>query len=127
MSVFVAYFKLYDDDLEKIYVPVDSIDFNSAEAIRYTETEKRLAAFSQFAVLSIDDSLQLSAQRWMFMKHPVTKQLGFTTFLDVEKLKHGVHHLRINLKFDPSNKNYLNDKNYNFFDTKIQFVKVGEN
>jgi hypothetical protein len=127
MSVFVPYVKLYDDDLKKIYAPVDSIDFDSSESIRYTETEKRLDAFSKFAVLSIDDSLQLPPQRWLYTKHPVTNQLGFKTFLEVEKLKHGIHYLRINLKFDPSDKNYLSDKNYNFFDTKIQFIKVGEN
>jgi hypothetical protein len=127
MSVFVPYIKLYDDDLKKIYAPVDSIDFDSAESIRYTETEKRLDAFSKFAVLSIDDSLQLPPQRWLYTKHPITKQLGFNTFVEVKKLQDGIHHLRINLKYDPSDKNYLYDKNYNFFDTKIQFVKVGAN
>jgi hypothetical protein len=127
MSVFVAYFKLYDSDLSKIYVPVDSINRNSEESLRDAETERRLAAFAKFVVLSIDDSLKLPEQRWMYTKHPVTKQLGFMTFLDVEKLKNGVHRLRVNLKFDPSDKNYVSDHNYNFFDTRIQFVKVGAN
>jgi hypothetical protein len=127
MSIFVAYFKLYDSDLSKIYVPSDTINRDSEESLRDAETDRRLAAFAKFATLSIDDSLKLPEQRWMYTKHPVTKQLGFMTFLDVEKLKNGVHRLRVNLKFDPSDKNYVSDHNYNFFDTRIQFVKVGAN
>ena len=117
IPLFCNYAAVYDVDIQEIY-QTQTIDQDSVVLLGI-ETEKRLAAISQFFQVSIDDSL-CTNQKWFFHRYPKTDQKGFLTYLSIGHLKNGLHQINVKLKISEKDQ-YIDSKNDN--SAYINFVK----
>ena len=118
LPIFFVYKAWYDIDMNEIYKPVE-ID-NDSTILLQNETIKRLETFGKYINLRIDDSIQ-SNLKWYYQVHPMTKQLGFVTYVPISELSKGVHNIGFKLNYSPKNI-YVNAKNNQ--ELYVNFVKM---
>lgn len=88
LRLFISARVSLNDSIEQVCDP-NIEDKNSSE---YT-----LSCIKNFYELSINDS-SITADRWLFHKHPTSNNRGYITYLDISHLKNGMHEVKIDLK-----------------------------
>ncbi|MEM7574116.1 MAG: hypothetical protein AAF433_14505 [Bacteroidota bacterium] len=98
LPVFITYDEIYDRSLD---YAVDSLQLterweeidNGEEFIHNTKGIQ--ATLNEMFVVRMN-GIERDSLRWYFREHPTTKQLGFSTYLDIATLERGQNELRLN-------------------------------
>ncbi|MGB0390007.1 MAG: hypothetical protein ACPGD5_00450 [Salibacteraceae bacterium] len=117
LFLFIPYSKILDMKLSKYCQTTEYADSLSKYTVRKLKNENRIKCINDFFIVSIDGN-KLGNNDFLFAKHPVTDQYGFSTYLYLEdSLKIGRHTINIDRRTIDDI-----DKEYNEIERPLRFT-----